>query len=181
MITIHDFNSIYYLLIALYLASYLLACLLYQIGVVEQDACLWSASVKDNVKYGHPGATDAEVVAACKLANAHDFVSALPGGYECVLAKGGATLSGGQRQRLAIARAICKDPRILVLDEATAALDGENEASVLVALHSAMRGRTVLAVAHSEATARAFEGAVTARLGVPADGTAGSRVLALDK
>lgn len=123
-----------------------------QMGVVPQEPVLFSASVEENVRYGRPGASAEEVVAACRGAHAHGFVSAFPEGYRTRVGERGLQLSGGQRQRIAIARAILKDPRILLLDEATSALDAESESLVREALSSLMRGRTTLVIAHRLST-----------------------------
>ena len=105
-----------------------------QIGVVAQEPILFSCSIADNIRYGRAGATDAEVEAAARAANAHDFISRFPDGYETLVGERGVQLSGGQKQRVAIARAVLKDPRILILDEATSALDAESEHLVKEAL-----------------------------------------------
>jgi ATP-binding cassette subfamily B protein len=123
-----------------------------QMGVVAQEPVLFSASVEENVRYGRPGASREEVVAACKAAHAHEFVSAFPEGYATRVGERGQQLSGGQRQRIAIARAILRDPRILLLDEATSALDAESEGLVRDALEALMRGRTTLIIAHRLST-----------------------------
>jgi len=123
-----------------------------QVGVVSQEPILFSASVAENIRYGRPGATDAEVEAAARAANAHDFVSLFPQGYATEVGERGVQLSGGQKQRVAIARAVLKDPRVLILDEATSALDSESEALVQEALERLMRGRTVLVIAHRLST-----------------------------
>jgi len=123
-----------------------------QMGVVAQEPVLFSASVEENVRYGRPGASREEVVAACRAAHAHAFVSAFPEGYETRVGERGQQLSGGQRQRLAIARAILRDPRLLLLDEATSALDAESEGLVRDALDALMRGRTTLVIAHRLST-----------------------------
>jgi subfamily B ATP-binding cassette protein MsbA len=107
-----------------------------------------------NIACGRPGATTAEVEAAARAAAAHDFISALPAGYQTELGPGGNRLSGGQRQRLALARALLRDPRVLLLDEATSALDAENEALVQEALARLRQGRTTLVIAHRLATVR---------------------------
>ena len=122
------------------------------IAIVSQDPFLFSTSVRENIAFGVPGATDEEVERAARMAQAHDFVSALPEGYETVIGERGITLSGGQRQRLAIARAILMDPRVLVLDDATASVDATTEAAIRLGLREAMRGRTTLIGAHRLST-----------------------------
>jgi ATP-binding cassette subfamily B protein len=123
-----------------------------RIGIVPQDAVIFSSSALDNIRYGRPDASDDEVVMAATAAFAHDFITALPQGYGTFLGERGVRLSGGQRQRVAIARAILKNPPLLLLDEATSALDAESERMVQAALESAMRDRTTLVVAHRLAT-----------------------------
>ncbi|MEY4712552.1 MAG: hypothetical protein RIS88_2002 [Pseudomonadota bacterium] len=123
-----------------------------RIGIVPQDPVIFSASALENIRYGRPEASDEDVKAAARDAYAHDFISALPGGYDCFLGERGVRLSGGQRQRIAIARAMLKNPPLLLLDEATSALDAESERMVQAALESAMRDRTTLVIAHRLAT-----------------------------
>jgi subfamily B ATP-binding cassette protein MsbA len=123
-------------------------------GVVGQDAVLLHDTVGANIAYGRPGATREEVESAARAANAHDFVAQLPMGYDTVVGERGARLSGGQRQRIAIARALLKDPPILVLDEATSALDPESERLVREAIDRLMQHRTVLVIAHRLSTIR---------------------------
>ncbi|WP_296444380.1 ABC transporter transmembrane domain-containing protein [Rhodoferax sp. UBA5149] len=123
-----------------------------RIGIVPQDAVIFSSSALENIRYGKPGASDAEVKAAAQAAFAHEFISALPEGYDTFLGERGVRLSGGQRQRIAIARAMLKNPPLLLLDEATSALDAESERMVQAALESAMRDRTTLVIAHRLAT-----------------------------
>jgi len=126
------------------------------IGTVPQDAVIFSATALENIRYGRPDATEAEVVAAAQAAFAHDFITALPEGYETFLGERGVRLSGGQRQRISIARAMLKDPPLLLLDEATSALDAESERMVQAALDTAMQRhtgrRTTLVIAHRLAT-----------------------------
>lgn len=122
------------------------------IGVVPQETALFAQSARANIRYGQPGATDAQVEAAARAAHAHEFLSALPDGYETAIGERGARLSSGQRQRIAIARAVLKDPPVLLLDEATSALDAESEQVVQQALSNLMRGRTTLVIAHRLAT-----------------------------
>jgi ATP-binding cassette subfamily B protein len=123
-----------------------------RIGIVPQDAVIFSTSAMENIRYGRPNASDDEVVAAARAAFAHEFITALPEGYDSFLGERGVRLSGGQRQRIAIARAMLKNPPLLLLDEATSALDAESERMVQAALESAMRGRTTLVIAHRLAT-----------------------------
>jgi ATP-binding cassette subfamily B protein len=129
-----------------------LADLRARVGIVPQDSVVFSANAMENIRYGKPTASDAEVIAAAKSAFAHEFVSALPEGYQTFLGERGVRLSGGQRQRIAIARAMLKNPPLLLLDEATSALDAESERMVQAALDAAMRGRTTIVVAHRLAT-----------------------------
>jgi subfamily B ATP-binding cassette protein MsbA len=126
-----------------------------QIGLVPQEATLFGGTIRENILYGRLRATEEEMVEASRAANAHDFILALPDGYETLLGDRGSRLSGGQRQRVAIARAILKDPRILLLDEATSSLDNESERLVQEALEHLMRGRTTVIVAHRLSTIRA--------------------------
>lgn len=125
-----------------------------KIGFVPQDNILFSMSVADNIRYGSPGASDAEVIEAAKMANAHGFVSAFPQGYDTMVGERGANLSGGQRQRIAIVRAILRNPGVLILDEATSILDTESEILVQQALQRLMQGRTTFVIAHRLSTIR---------------------------
>ncbi len=125
-----------------------------QIGVVSQEVILFNDTVAANISYGHPGAPKELIEAAARAAYAHEFVNAMPRGYDSVIGEAGMQLSGGQRQRLAIARAILKDPPILILDEATSALDAESEALVQKALANLMAGRTAFVIAHRLSTVR---------------------------
>ena len=127
------------------------------IAVVPQDVSMLQRSVLENIRYGRPDASDAEVLAAAEAAHCRDFIEALPQGFGTEVGQRGVRLSGGQRQRIAIARALLKDAPILLLDEATSALDSESEAAVHAALERLMQGRTVIAVAHRLATLRSFD------------------------
>jgi ATP-binding cassette, subfamily B, bacterial len=129
-----------------------LAALRARVGVVPQDSTVFSTSALENIRYGRPDASDAEVHAAARAAFAHDFISALPEGYHTYLGERGVRLSGGQRQRISIARAMLKNPPLLLLDEATSALDAESERMVQAALEAAMADRTTLVIAHRLAT-----------------------------
>lgn len=127
------------------------------VAVVPQEPLLFHRSLRDNIAYGNPRASEEEIIKAAKLAQAHDFISALPKGYETLVGERGVKLSGGERQRVAIARAILKNAPILVLDEATAALDSESEVAIQKALHELMRGKTVVAIAHRLSTLREMD------------------------
>ncbi len=128
------------------------ASLRQQVGVVFDDSFLFSASVRSNIAFGRPGASIGEVESAARAAGAHEFVEQLPEGYETVVGERGLTLSGGQRQRIALARALLGDPRILVLDDATSAVDAKVEQAIHAALRTLMQGRTTLLVAHRRST-----------------------------
>uniref|UniRef100_A0A672RT63 Mitochondrial potassium channel ATP-binding subunit n=1 Tax=Sinocyclocheilus grahami TaxID=75366 RepID=A0A672RT63_SINGR len=122
------------------------------IGFISQEPVLFGTSVMENIRFGKPSATNAEVMAAAKQANAHNFITGFPDGYNTVVGERGVTLSGGQKQRIAIARALIKNPSVLILDEATSALDAESERVVQEALDRATTGRTVLIIAHRLST-----------------------------
>jgi ATP-binding cassette subfamily B protein len=122
------------------------------IGVVSQDPFLFSATVRENIAFGVSDASESDVVEAARFAQAHDFIERLPDGYDTVIGERGITLSGGQRQRIAIARALVVDPRILILDDATASVDATTEARIRLGLRQAMRGRTTIIIAHRLST-----------------------------
>lgn len=133
-----------------------------QIGMVTQETAMFNRSARDNIAYGRPEAAEAEIIAAAKAAEAHDFIDSMIDhqgrrGYDAFLGERGVKLSGGQRQRIALARAFLKDAPILVLDEATSALDSEVEASIQAALSRVMEGKTVLAIAHRLSTIAAMD------------------------
>ena len=125
-----------------------------QMALVPQDVILFGGSIRENIAYGKPNATDEEIITAAKKANAHEFVARFPEEYETIVGERGIKLSGGQRQRIAIARAILKDPAILILDEATSSLDSESEQLVQEALENLMKGRTSFVIAHRLSTIR---------------------------
>jgi ABC-type multidrug transport system fused ATPase/permease subunit len=125
-----------------------------QMGLVPQDPFLFSGTIADNIRFGHVEATDEDVAEAARLANAHDFIAALPEDYATVILEGGANLSVGQRQLICIARAILADPRILILDEATASVDTLTEALIQDALRRLLEGRTAIIIAHRLSTVR---------------------------
>ena len=122
------------------------------VGIVSQDTFLFSTSVSENIAYGTPDATPEEIVAAARQAQAHEFICDLPDGYETLVGERGLSLSGGQRQRIAIARALLMNPRVLILDDATASVDATTEARIKLALREVMRGRTTLIIAHRLST-----------------------------
>ncbi|RIK37458.1 MAG: thiamine ABC transporter permease, partial [Chloroflexi bacterium] len=124
------------------------------IGIVQQDVYLFAGTVADNIRYGKLDATQAEIVAAAKKAKAHEFIMALPDGYETDIGQRGVKLSGGQKQRLSIARAFLKDPPILIFDEATSALDNESERAIQASLEQLTNNRTTLVIAHRLSTIR---------------------------
>ncbi|MGD9147000.1 MAG: ATP-binding cassette domain-containing protein, partial [Anaerolineae bacterium] len=125
-----------------------------QIAVVLQDTFLFNCSIRENLLYGKPDATEEEILAATEAAFAHDFILALPDGYDTEIGERGVKLSGGQKQRLALARAILADPRILILDEATSSVDAEAEFLIQQALDTVLEGRTALVIAHRLSTIR---------------------------
>ncbi len=133
---------------------YLVQSLRGQIGLVLQDSLLFSGTIRENIAFGRPDASDEEIVEAAVVANAAEFIDVLPEGYETLLAEGGTTLSGGQKQRIAIARAILRGSPILILDEPTSGLDADSERTVIDALERAARGRTTLLIAHRLTTVR---------------------------
>lgn len=124
------------------------------IGIVQQDVYLFAGTVLENIRYGNPAASDAEIIRAAKHANAHDFIMSLPNGYHSKIGQRGVKLSGGQKQRLSIARVFLKNPPVLILDEATSALDNESESIVKESLESLAKGRTTLVIAHRFSTIR---------------------------
>jgi ABC-type multidrug transport system fused ATPase/permease subunit len=123
-----------------------------EIGIVAQDPFLFSATVRENIAFGHPDATQQEIEEAARLAQAAEFIDDLPEGYDTMVGERGITLSGGQRQRIAIARALLVDPRILILDDATASVDASTEARIRLGLREAMKGRTTIIIAHRLST-----------------------------
>jgi subfamily B ATP-binding cassette protein MsbA len=146
-----------------------LASLREQVGIVTQETVLFNDTVRNNIAYGQPHVALKDVEAAARAALAHDFIQALPAGYDEVIGERGVRLSGGERQRIAIARAILKNAPILILDEATSALDSESEALVQSALHNLMSGRTVFVIAHRLSTVRRADRIVVIENGAIAD------------
>ena len=139
------------------------------IGFVLQDTVLFRGTVRDNIAYGRPSATDEEIIEAAKLANAHEFIVKMPKGYDSLVGERGLTLSGGQRQRIGIARAVIRNAPILILDEPTAALDTESEKLVIDALERLMKGRTVITIAHRLSTIRDAHKIIVLKDGVVAE------------
>jgi subfamily B ATP-binding cassette protein MsbA len=140
-----------------------------QIGYVLQDTVLFRGTIFENIAFGRPDATKDEVIAAAKLANAHDFISTMPLGYDTIVGDRGSTLSGGQRQRIGIARVMVRNSPILLLDEPTAALDSESEKLVIDALEKLMKGKTVIAIAHRLSTIRDADQIAVIKDGVVAE------------
>jgi ATP-binding cassette subfamily B protein len=134
------------------LRDYRLADLRNQFGIVLQEPVLFSASISENIAYGRPGATEAEIISAAKAANAHGFIQRMPDGYETVVGERGMTLSGGERQRISLARAFLKDAPILILDEPTSSVDLATELAIIEAMHRLMNGRTTFLITHRVTT-----------------------------
>ena len=140
-----------------------------QIGYVLQETVLFEGTVRDNIAYGHEGATEQQILEAAKLANADEFIARMPHGYDTMVGERGETLSGGQRQRIGIARAVIRNNPILILDEPTAALDTESERLVIEALERLMKGRTVITIAHRLSTIRDANKIIVLKEGVVAE------------
>lgn len=150
-----------------------------QIGFVLQDTVLLRGTVRDNIAFGRPDATDEDIIAAAERANAHEFITRMPQGYDSIIGDRGRTLSGGQRQRIGIARALIRDNPILILDEPTAALDVESEEVVIEALERLMKGRTVITIAHRLSTLRGADKIIVVNDGVVAEDGTHEELLAL--
>jgi subfamily B ATP-binding cassette protein MsbA len=159
--------------------NYKVAALRNQIAFVLQDTVLFRGTVRENIAYGRPDATDEEIKAAAKIANAHEFISRMSLGYNSMVGERGETLSGGQRQRIAIARAVIRNSPILVLDEPTAALDTESERLVIEALRRLMRGRTVIMIAHRLSTLTGADKIIVLKDGVVVEEGPHSELLTL--
>jgi ABC-type multidrug transport system fused ATPase/permease subunit len=150
-------------------AAYKLSALRSQVGFVLQETVLFRGTIRENIAYGRPGATDDEVAAAAKVANADEFISRMPHGYDSLVGERGDTLSGGQRQRIGIARAVIRNSPIMILDEPTAALDTESERLVIEGLERLMKGRTVIMIAHRLSTLSNADKIVVLKDGVVAE------------
>jgi ABC-type multidrug transport system fused ATPase/permease subunit len=160
--------------------DYTLRGLRSQIGFVLQDTVLLRGTVRDNIAFGRPDATEDDIVQAAKLANAHEFITRMPNGYDSFVGDRGTTLSGGQRQRIGIARALIRDNPILILDEPTAALDAESEALVVQAMQRLMAGRTVITIAHRLSTLRNADKIIVVKDGLVAEQGTHEELLAVD-
>ena len=150
------------------------------IGVVQQDVFLFAASIMDNIRYGRPGATTEEVVAAARRAEIYEDIMAMPQGFDTYVGERGTLLSGGQKQRISIARIFLKDPPVLILDEATSALDSVTEAKIQRAFDELARGRTTLIIAHRLSTVRSASRILVVRDGVIAEEGTHQELLARD-
>jgi ABC-type multidrug transport system fused ATPase/permease subunit len=159
--------------------TFKLAALRSQVGFVLQETVLFRGTIRENIAYGRPGASDQEVVAAAKIANADEFISRMPHGYESAVGERGDTLSGGQRQRIGIARAIIRNSPIMILDEPTAALDTESEHLVVEGLRRLMKGRTVIMIAHRLSTISDADKIVVLKDGVVAEEGTNNELIAL--
>ena len=160
--------------------SFKLAALRAQVGFVLQETVLFRGTIRENIAYGRPGASDEEIVAAAKLANADEFISRMPHGYDSVVGERGDTLSGGQRQRIGIARAVIRNSPIMILDEPTAALDTESERLVIEGLQRLMKGRTVIMIAHRLSTIRDADKIIVLKDGVVAEEGTNDELIARD-
>jgi ATP-binding cassette subfamily B protein len=150
------------------------------VGVVAQETYLFHASVADNLRFAKPSATDDELVAAAKIAHIHDHLMSLPDGYDTVVGERGYRFSGGEKQRLAIARAVLRDPPILVLDEATSALDTQTEQAVQEAIDAASAGRTTITIAHRLSTIRDADEIIVLDRGEIVERGSHAQLLAMD-
>jgi ABC-type multidrug transport system fused ATPase/permease subunit len=162
------------------ICEYTLHGLRTQIGFVLQSTVLLRGTIRDNIAFGRPGATDEQIVEAAELANAHEFITRMPDGYDSLIGDRGTTLSGGQRQRIGIARALIRDNPILILDEPTAALDAESEHLVIEALERLMKGRTVITIAHRLSTLRKADRIVVIKDGGVVEEGTHSELMELD-
>ena len=159
-------------------ATFKLAALRAQVGFVLQETVLFRGTIRENIAYGRPGASDEEIVAAAKVANADEFISRMPHGYDSVVGERGDTLSGGQRQRIGIARAVIRNSPIMILDEPTAALDTESEHLVIEGLQQLMKGRTVIMIAHRLSTISEADKIIVLKDGVVAEEGSNDELLA---
>jgi ABC-type multidrug transport system fused ATPase/permease subunit len=150
-------------------STFRLAALRAQVGFVLQETVLFRGTIRENIAYGRPGASDEEIVAAARLANADEFIARMPHGYDSVVGERGDTLSGGQRQRIGIARAVIRNSPIMILDEPTAALDTESERLVIEGLERLMKGRTVVMIAHRLSTLRDADKIIVLKDGIVAE------------
>ena len=160
--------------------TFKLSALRAQVGFVLQETVLFRGTIRENIAYGRPGATDEEVVAAAKIANADEFIAKMPHGYDSLVGERGDTLSGGQRQRIGIARAVIRNSPIMILDEPTAALDTESERLVIEGLERLMKGRTVIMIAHRLSTIRNADKIVVLKDGVVAEQGSNDELIARD-